>query len=79
LFAQHEIVTAEGIPCESLWPGDVALSGFGAAARNGIPTLFPALAARTRPQLARAVLRRAEAVALRAGPADPASVVDTVA
>lgn len=67
LFDRHEIVTAEGIPCESLWPGDAALLGFGAAARDEILTLFPEIAARTRPPLARAVLRWAEAVALRGG------------
>ncbi len=65
MFAGHEIITADGLPCESLWPGDAALAGFGAAARDEILALFPEIAARTRPPIARAVLRRTDVLALR--------------
>jgi hypothetical protein len=43
LFDRHEIVVSNGLPSESLHPGDVALRGFGAESRREILALFPGL------------------------------------
>lgn len=43
LFDRHEIVLSNGLPSESLHPGDVALRGFGAESRREILALFPGL------------------------------------
>jgi hypothetical protein len=48
LFDRHEVVFAEGIPTESLWPGPMALGSLEAAARAEIFALFPELRAVTR-------------------------------
>lgn len=44
LFDSHRIVYSEGIPSESLHPGDLALGAFGAAARAEVLALFPEIA-----------------------------------
>lgn len=43
LFERHEIVMAEGAPCESLFLGDVARRALDADARDEIATHFPEL------------------------------------
>ena len=43
LFDRHEVVTANGLPCESYYPGDQTLGAFDAEVREEILTLFPAL------------------------------------
>ncbi|MBY8974333.1 Hint domain-containing protein [Rhodobacteraceae bacterium NNCM2] len=45
LFDRHEIIWAEGLPCESLHPGEEALSGMDRAARDEVLAIFPELAA----------------------------------
>jgi hypothetical protein len=66
MFDRHEIVFAEGAPCESFFPGTEALGRAEAAVRAEILALFPALAgdAAAYGPTARPVLRRAEAAAL---------------
>ena len=41
LFDRHQVVHANGAPCESLLPGPQTLKSMGAAAREEILTLFP--------------------------------------
>lgn len=43
LFERHEIVFANGVPCESLYLGDVARGALGGAARDEVVAHFPAL------------------------------------
>jgi len=44
LFANHQIIFAEGMPAESLYPGRLAIGSMPAAARAEIHALFPELA-----------------------------------
>lgn len=44
LFDEHEILTANGVPAESLHPGDVAMDAIGTDAKSEIDLLFPDLA-----------------------------------
>lgn len=44
LFDQHEIVTANGLFCESYHPGDEMLNGFGVDTRDEVLRLMPMLA-----------------------------------
>lgn len=41
MFDRHEIVTANGMPCESLYPGPVALDALDDAALSEIRAIFP--------------------------------------
>jgi len=41
LFDQHELVTANGLQCESLFTGPEALRAVGAVARHQILAMFP--------------------------------------
>lgn len=43
LFDRHEVVLAEGLPCESYHPGPETLAGFDAEAMEELFRLFPAL------------------------------------
>jgi hypothetical protein len=43
LFDRHEVVVANGLPCESYYPGPCGLGGFDAEARDEVLRLFPAL------------------------------------
>lgn len=43
LFERHEIVMAEGVPCESLFLGDVARQAIDPDARDEILSLFPGM------------------------------------
>lgn len=43
LFDQHEIITANGLPCESYHPGDKTLTGFDANVRSELLRLMPKL------------------------------------
>ncbi len=43
LLDEHQTVLADGLPCETLMPGEMAQTGLGAAARSEILTLFPRL------------------------------------
>ena len=43
LFAQHQVIYAEGAPTESLYTGKEALNALAPAARAEITTLFPEL------------------------------------
>ncbi len=68
LCEQHMIVLANGLPCESLYPGDMALGALGEAARAGIVAACPALGTpegRERYMIAAPVLRAHEARLLR--------------
>lgn len=47
MFETHQIVTAEGIPSESFYPGKQAMSVLDKAARDEILTLFPELDSNT--------------------------------
>ena len=49
LFDQHEIVTANGLFCESYHPGDEMLNGFGVDTRDEVLRLMPMLAQPTAP------------------------------
>ena len=60
LFDQHEVIFAEGAATESLYAGDVALKGFGAAAFAELTTLFPEVNAGSSPS-ARQILKSYEA------------------
>ena len=60
LFDQHEVIFAEGAATESLYAGDVALRGFGAAAFAELTTLFPEVNAGSSPS-ARQILKSYEA------------------
>lgn len=61
LFDAHEIISAEGAPCESLHPGDQAMRMLDPAARNEVLSLFPELEGRSAPRaLAAPELRRHE-------------------
>lgn len=63
LFDQHEVVTANGLPCESYFPGDQAMAAFDADAQNEILRLFPMLrdGSQSFGQLARAEVNGREA------------------
>lgn len=65
LFAQHEVVWADGVPSESYYPGH-ALTNDDQAARHEIETLFPNTPSVTanKWRTARPVLRRPEALLL---------------
>ncbi|WP_341366291.1 Hint domain-containing protein [Yoonia sp. BS5-3] len=52
MFAQHEIIFAEGAPSESLYPGPEALKSLTNAARTELKTLFPQLGQDTLPPCA---------------------------
>ena len=41
LFDQHEVVTANGVACESYFPGPSTMSGFDANTQDEILRLFP--------------------------------------
>ncbi|MCK0095365.1 Hint domain-containing protein [Yoonia sp. F2084L] len=43
LFDKHEILVSNGVPSESLYPGDMTLRGMARAAQDEIMTLFPEL------------------------------------
>jgi len=43
LFDRHEVVTANGLPCESYFPGDQAMTAFDADVQDEILRLFPML------------------------------------
>lgn len=43
LFEKHEILVSNGVPSESLYPGDMTLRGMASAAQDEIMTLFPEL------------------------------------
>lgn len=43
LFDRHEVVTANGLPCESYFPAPATLDGFDAEVREEVLRLFPAL------------------------------------
>lgn len=43
LFDRHEVVVANGLPCESYFPGPLTLGSFDAEAREEVLRLFPAL------------------------------------
>jgi hypothetical protein len=45
LFDRHEVVVANGLPCESYFPGPSTLGAFDAEARDEVLRLFPALRA----------------------------------
>lgn len=45
LFDRHEVVTANGLPCESYHPGAATLDGFDPGTRGELLRLFPALRA----------------------------------
>jgi hypothetical protein len=66
LLERHQVIFAEGIATESLYPGPVARAGFEAPPRAELMALFPELArapveaaygARARPLLPRRLLR----------------------
>jgi hypothetical protein len=63
LFDRHEVVTANGLPCESYFPGDQAMAAFDADAQNEILRLFPMLrdGSQSFGQLARAEVNGREA------------------
>ncbi|MFQ6547435.1 Hint domain-containing protein [Aestuariibius sp. 2305UL40-4] len=69
MFDRHRIVDAEGAPCESFYPGDMAMKAVDRAARDELVALFPELA--NGPDgygpLAAACLKQHEAAALRIG------------
>ncbi|MFQ6547434.1 Hint domain-containing protein [Aestuariibius sp. 2305UL40-4] len=69
MFDRHRILDAEGAPCESFYPGDMAMTAVDKAARAELIALFPELA--TGPDsygpLAAACLKRREAAVLRLG------------
>ena len=50
LFDQHEIISAEGAPAESLYTGAEALDSLPVAAVNEVLTLFPELTERSEPR-----------------------------
>ncbi|MCC6007756.1 MAG: Hint domain-containing protein [Rhodobacteraceae bacterium] len=64
LFDRHEVVTADGLPCESLYPGPAALDAFEDRTREELLTLFPMLRSGPRGPfpLARPVVNRHEAL-----------------
>ncbi len=66
LLDRHEIIFANGLACESLYPGPQALRALHAAARRDLQALFPALAddPASYGATARHCLRRREAAAL---------------
>ena len=43
LFDRHEVVTANGLPCESYFPGDQTMTAFDADVQDEILRLFPML------------------------------------
>ena len=63
LFDTHQIVFSEGLPSESLFPGEVAKFGLNDAALKEVYALFPELKAATKRGLKTVVpvLRRFEA------------------
>lgn len=63
MFDRHQIITAEGCPSESFFPGDVTLSDIDAVTRAEILALFPELAGNRTgySPTARTVLRHYEA------------------
>ncbi|MFK7940175.1 MAG: Hint domain-containing protein [Roseovarius sp.] len=64
MFAQHQVVLADGAWSESFQPGEQALDGLGAETRSEILHLFPELAGDTSPRAypdARLSLKRYEA------------------
>lgn len=66
-FAQHEIICAEGMLAESLFPGPMALASLSPAAREELLALFPDYfgeSARATPQTTRLCLNRREAQVL---------------
>lgn len=70
LFEHHEIVVSNGMPSESLYPGDMTLRGMAADARDEILTLFPELAndaLATYGPIAATTLRRYEAALVAPG------------
>jgi hypothetical protein len=68
LFASHEIIFSNGIPSESFYPADVALSGLDAASYGELIELFPEIAGQEHAigPTARKTLRAGEARALSA-------------
>ena len=46
LFDRHEVVMANGLPCESYYPGDQAMAAFDAEVQEELLRLFPVLRAR---------------------------------
>lgn len=62
LLPRHEVVLAEGVPCESLFAGDVALRRLGACGRAGeVTRLYTGRIPACDHALARPALRHAEA------------------
>jgi hypothetical protein len=63
LFDHHEVVMANGLPCESYFPGDEAMASFDAGVQDEILRLFPMLrdGAATFGPLARQELKAREA------------------
>lgn len=61
LFADHQIVRADGVPSESFQPTALSLGGLDLAARAEVLRLFPELARQDRVQAARPALRMSEA------------------
>lgn len=63
LFDEHEVIFAEGVPTESLYLGETALSGFSIESRDEVLAIFPELNGRLpkRSKIARPVLNMAEA------------------
>ena len=49
LFDQHEVITANGEPCESLHTGPEAIKSIPAAARSELFAIFPELKAKSCP------------------------------
>ncbi|MDX1743221.1 MAG: Hint domain-containing protein, partial [Ruegeria sp.] len=50
IFDEHEIVISNGAQTESLFPGDIALSGMGHEGRVELLELFPDLSDVSRPE-----------------------------
>jgi hypothetical protein len=50
LFDQHEVITADGAPCESLHTGPEAIKSIPAAARSELFAIFPELMAKSCPR-----------------------------
>lgn len=66
LFDAHEIVTANGVPCESLHAGDMAMMATGGDLQSELALIFPDAPRLENRRTARPVTRRIEAAALSA-------------
>lgn len=74
MFDAHEVITANGLPTESFYPGASALRALDAAALTEFKTLFPEIAANGFDDSARPLLKKFEAKALLGHSDGPAEV-----